>query len=365
MSHGGDSLRISGVPVPRANDLLGASYWLYRHVKTNETIVRTLGYALPVALDGHVQVVVPTTSFDSPEKQLQEPNERFIGEKREDDILTRLAVLSWIYSTWAYSAAATDKNSLGIASLWQEASKEDLNRFLGTYRSIRKEVDFTVKVFNPDQDPNEGPVLKYGLMASTQMQYAQGMAYPTPHISYIIGPGPSGRADGFLPWLEYMVNAKIVPQTILIPKGTNEKIYSREHAERVCDEIAKLGARGVSVLVASGDSGVGGGTCKDGSGKVRFLPTFPATCTSFLNSQVVHKLRYGSLITRPRFRRSLGHCRWRNDGLHARVRGKPLRRWLLGLFCAPRLPAGGRVQLPSGRDPRERVSGKVQVRLHP
>ena len=71
--HGGNSLRLSGVPVPRANNLLGTSYQLFRHIKTNETIVRMLGYALPTVLDGHVQVVAPTTSFDSlqPQEQVQ------------------------------------------------------------------------------------------------------------------------------------------------------------------------------------------------------------------------------------------------------------------------------------------------------
>ena len=357
MSHGGDSLKLSGVPVPRANDLLGATYRLYRHVKTNETIVRTLGYALPVALDEHVEVVVPTTSFDFPQKQLQETKERLSGAKRDDVVIARPAILSWIYSTWVYSPAATNRNSLGIVTFMQIPNESDLKRFMKLYRSKWRGATFTVEDFRGVEG---GLRLRPGLMANMQMQYAQAMAFPTPHISYVI------REDGLLPWLEYMVNVEFtVPKTILIPQGNSEKLFSKEHAVRVCNQIAKLGARGVSVLVASGDTGVGRGECQAGSGNVRFLPSFPATCTSFLNSQVVHKLRYGSLTTRPRFRRSLGHCRWRNDGLHARVRGEPLRRWLLGLFCAPRLPAGGRVQLPSGGDPRERVSGKVQVRLHP
>jgi hypothetical protein len=51
----------------------------YRHVKTNETIVCMLGYALPAALDGHVQVVEPTTSFDSSQKQWQNPASASVG----------------------------------------------------------------------------------------------------------------------------------------------------------------------------------------------------------------------------------------------------------------------------------------------
>ena len=277
VSHGGDSLKLSGVPVPRANDLLGASYRLYRHIKTNETIVRTLGYALPFALDGHVRVVVPTTSFDSPQRQLQETHELFRGAKREDVAIVRPGLLRRIYNTWAYPPAAEDQNSLGIASFWEKASKRDLSKFMHTFRSDAKDAAFTEEIFNPD---GGGPELKVGVVADMQMQFAQSMAYPTPHISHIIGPVPEGTEDDvFLPWLKHMVNAPNVPQTILIPLGNSETFYSRDHAELVCDELTKLGARGVSVLVASGDSGVGRGDCKDGLGNVRFRVSFPGTCT--------------------------------------------------------------------------------------
>jgi tripeptidyl-peptidase-1 len=40
----------------------------------------------------------------------------------------------------------------------------------------------------------------------------------------------------------------------------------------------ELGLRGSSVLVASGDAGVGRGDCKDDDGNDRFCTTFPASC---------------------------------------------------------------------------------------
>ncbi|KAI9444516.1 hypothetical protein H4582DRAFT_1805939, partial [Lactarius indigo] len=65
-THGGGWLTVAAVPVSRANALLGASYQLYRHVETHETVLRTLGYALPVMLLAYVQTVAPTTHFGSP-----------------------------------------------------------------------------------------------------------------------------------------------------------------------------------------------------------------------------------------------------------------------------------------------------------
>ena len=54
------------MPVSLANELLGASYQLYRNVTTNDTILRTIGYALPAVLQAQVQTVAPTTYFGSP-----------------------------------------------------------------------------------------------------------------------------------------------------------------------------------------------------------------------------------------------------------------------------------------------------------
>src|ERR1700733_7379987 len=57
MTHGGNTLTLTEVSIPQANELLDASYQLYRHVKTNETVVRTICYSLPAALHDHVWTV--------------------------------------------------------------------------------------------------------------------------------------------------------------------------------------------------------------------------------------------------------------------------------------------------------------------
>ena len=57
------------------------------------------------------------------------------------------------------------------------------------------------------------------------------------------------------------------------PYCNTNMIYS------TCSMFAQLGARGVSVLFSSGDTGVGS-ACEtnDGKNATRFLPIFPAAC---------------------------------------------------------------------------------------
>ncbi|KAI9435317.1 subtilisin-like protein [Lactarius indigo] len=292
MTHGGSTLKLTGVFVSRANDLLGASYQLYGHVKTNETIVRTIGYALPAALHEHVRTVVPTTSFDSPRAQRQIPRKRSGGaavtpakaalgepvtepKSRAIHFGTTPTFLSWLYSTWVYSPVATDRNMLGIVGLRSDyPSLPDLILFMRQFRSNWVNPTFTVVLVNNGVYDPENPSDE----ANLDMQYAQGIAYPTRHIFYSTGRGPLGTDDWYLSWLGFILREEIVPQTISISYGNYEKFYSREYAAFVCYLLLLLGLRGVSVLFATGDSGVGAGNCIDGSGNVRFTPTFPATC---------------------------------------------------------------------------------------
>lgn len=66
-THGGAWLTVSDVLMSQANQRLGASYQLYRNSKTNETIIRTVGYALPwhAVLHTQIQGIAPTTYFVS------------------------------------------------------------------------------------------------------------------------------------------------------------------------------------------------------------------------------------------------------------------------------------------------------------
>ncbi|KAH9166875.1 subtilisin-like protein [Lactarius sanguifluus] len=289
-SHGGNWLTVTGVPVSTANELLGASYQLYRYAGTNKTILRTVGYALPAALHVHVQTVAPTTYFGSPLTS----QERARGHRSKEaaalstrDVRVTPAVLRSLYNSVTYQPAATEQNRIGVTGFQgQYVGDKDLKRFMSRFRSDANDPTFLVIDINDSgYDPK-----KPGFEANLDMQYTQGIAWPTPHVFYSIG----GLAEEFIPdsfspvndnepylgWLDTMIRMEDIPQTISTSYGGNEQTFPPDYATSVCELFGQLGARGISVLFASGDSGVGGGDCKknDGSGVVQFQPIFPATC---------------------------------------------------------------------------------------
>ncbi|KAH9172024.1 subtilisin-like protein [Lactarius sanguifluus] len=301
-THGGAWLTVTNVLVSQANQMLGASYQLYRHAKVNDTIIRTVSYALPDVLHAHIQVVAPTTYFASTRTLRQTLRRRSVdaaaalaeAEAASGKPVTVLSSragevtpsqLRSLYKTFAYVPAAADRNTLGVFGYKKDyPSETDLTMFMTHFRSDVQPpslATFTVELVNGGGYDPDTP----GIEASIDVQYASAMAYPTTIIFYSIGgmerwSADSGEplpGDADLESLDYLLKKMDIPQTISISYGSYERDVPREYAMAVCILFAQLGARAVSVLFPTGDDGVGE-DCEDELGDVRFVTEFPASC---------------------------------------------------------------------------------------
>ncbi|KAH9008241.1 subtilisin-like protein [Lactarius deliciosus] len=298
MTHGGAWLTVSNVLVSRANEMLGASYQLYRHAKVNDTIIRTVSYALPEVLHVHIQAVAPTTYFASIRTQRRTPPRRSVKaaaalaetEATSGKPVTVLSSrttssqLRELYKTFAYVPAAADRNTLGIYGYQRQyPSQTDLAMYMSNFRADVLPptlATFTVELVNGGEyDPNNP-----GKEANLNVQYASAMVYPTPIIFYSIGgwmevsdSGEPLPGDVELETLGYLFRKADIPQTISVSYSDYEKNVPEEYARVVCILYAQLGARGVTVLYPSGNDGVGK-DCEEEDGSVWFVPEFPASC---------------------------------------------------------------------------------------
>jgi subtilase family serine protease len=70
-----------------------------------------------------------------------------------------------------------------------------------------------------------------------------------------------------------------IPKTLSISYGDDEQTIPLSYATGVCNLFMQLGARGVSVMISSGDSGPGGQCISNKDNKTPvFLPAFPVNC---------------------------------------------------------------------------------------
>ncbi|KAH9165908.1 Pro-kumamolisin, activation domain-containing protein [Lactarius sanguifluus] len=215
-SHGGGWLTVAGVPMSQANNILSASYQLYRHAKTNETVIRTISYGFPVELHSHVKTVAPTTYFSSAHMLRHTPLLRRRagrGLSRRDDIeLVTPSFLRWIYNTLAYVPTATDRNKLGITGfIGDSPSPDDLKLFMTKYRTDGADTaTFDIVLVNGGGYDPDTPTVEGNL----DMQYTEAMAFPTPHTYYSTGGGSS--MEPYLSWLNFMLSLddNELPRTI-------------------------------------------------------------------------------------------------------------------------------------------------------
>ena len=127
--------------------------------------------------------------------------------------------------------------------------------------------------------------------ANLDLQYILGISHPIPVLEYSTGgrgplvptldqPRLPGSNEPYLEWLTYMLDQpdSALPQTISTSYGEEEQSIPREYALKTCNMFMQLGARGVSIIFSSGDSGPGNSCISNKDNSTYFEPTFPAGC---------------------------------------------------------------------------------------
>jgi len=292
------------LPVAHIERLLETEYSTYKH-DDGDVLVRTTAWSLPVHLHEHISTIQPTTAFLRASPKLNTA----MGVPGNFEVSTALPAndtgisavcnfsavtttcLRTLYNTINYEPQVPGQSQIGFNNfLGQVANRSDTSIFLSMFRpeAVGDAYDFT------DVSIAGGPIDNgtngAGAEANLDVETITGLTWPIPVTSYSTGGSPPFQADlntptntnePYLTWLNYVLGQSSVPQVISTSYGDDEQTVPYSYASTVCNSIAQLGARGVSVLFSSGDFGVGAnGTClsNDGKNTSMFLPVFPASC---------------------------------------------------------------------------------------
>ncbi|OAA80230.1 tripeptidyl-peptidase 1 precursor [Akanthomyces lecanii RCEF 1005] len=294
-SHGVDAGQVNSgfltvsVSVDQAKKMLDADYGLYAHADTGRETIRATSYSLPGSVHGAIDMVQPTTLFSdlglSTSKNMI-PIQKALAssnQARDGDVCSQegssTKCLRQNYNVQGYNAS-NGKTTFGITGFLGEVpSPDSLSNYLQKYDSdIPSDTSFKVESINngPTEPGGQGE-------ADLDVQISVALVYPIDTVFYSTGGSPPTTGPGgeqnepYLDWLKYTLALDSPSQTYSISYGDDEPTVPNDYADAVCAQFMKLGARGVSVLTASGDSGAGNRAACSG-GKVTYKPSFPASC---------------------------------------------------------------------------------------
>ena len=191
------------------------------------------------------------------------------------------SALRSLYKTEAYVPPVAANSRLGIVGYdYEYPDLKDQVRFRYLFASHLNALPETVTFESINL---EAPAGFTSQRANLFAEYTAALTYPLP-ITFYRGNGvrlPSfgarkvvpGANDAIEQWLKYANEQDNNPHTIgLISEGTRERSLPLEYMDTVCELFRRLSVRGTSVLVPSGDQGVGSGN------DLKFSPNFPASC---------------------------------------------------------------------------------------
>ncbi|KAJ6448227.1 subtilisin-like protein [Mycena vitilis] len=284
ISHNGDWYSLT-LPIAQANTLFGAEYELFTHASLTAPITRTLSVSLPSELVGYVDVIHPSTAFVVPPKGLV-PASSQVGtwdisaSCNSSDPAGRITpkCLQDLYGIPTTPATEPSNTLLVTGYVDQWAQRADLEQFLKLARTDIPP-DTTFKLLAIDNGTNPQGLNNSGTgEANLDIQYTTGIATGVP-VEFLSVGDAVDLLTAFLDTTTFLDGVESPPTVMTTSYAFSEALWGPSMARKVCNGYMALGARGISVIFASGDGGVRGShdaadVCPDNT----FDPVFPSSC---------------------------------------------------------------------------------------
>ncbi|KAJ6482695.1 subtilisin-like protein [Mycena sanguinolenta] len=280
--------------VSQANALFAANFEHFTHPNLTAPVTRALSISLPEELVGHVEVLHPTTAFDTPRAGLASRSATRSRARRStrraippDSCIgpfntTTPACLQTLYGIPSTPATQSSNTLMVAAYIGDWAQTAALELFLQMFRpDISPNTTFTVQSLDGGLDTQGQFFFENVIEPNLDTQYTIGLATGVP-VTFLTVGNDTTEASFFTSLIDtttFLASADDPPSTLTTSYGDNESNLGSSLAMKICDGYMALGARGISVLYASGDGGVRGGhdvpiQCTNDT----FIPVFPASC---------------------------------------------------------------------------------------
>ncbi|KAF9046290.1 subtilisin-like protein [Panaeolus papilionaceus] len=317
--------------VAEVEDLLNTEYHIYDH-PSGATQIGCHNYSVPAHIQPHVDFIRPTVQFNHragpnmKQRRSTPINTSLDGLRMADvdvtitpslancDKMITVDCLRALYN-FHYTPVSTKKNSFGIVEFTpQSFLSGDLDLFFRNFSPSLVGVRPKSVLIDGAVVQTQNQSFNFNGESDLDLQY--GMALTAPQEITLLQTGDLEEGAGFDNWLDAVdtsfctfdggddptqdgiypdpagfnqpESCGIVapPKVISISYGQDEATANFHYATRQCNEYAKLGLMGTTVVYSSGDNGVAGfgNVCLDAEHNEAddtasvFNPEFPASC---------------------------------------------------------------------------------------
>ncbi|KAF4343317.1 tripeptidyl-peptidase 1 precursor [Fusarium beomiforme] len=303
--------------VSQAEGMLSTRFSVF--ARDIERIVRTREYSVPHEIVHHVASIQPTTFFPSFDKTYDIEDSGLKLTKRDDKYgkkppkdgnnggpgpinlekckteLTPACIREIYKMPKDYQKAEKGSLYTAVSFLNMTAQNAQLQEFFRRFAPDLEGVTFRNASAEGGENPQSDRIRSNEGNLNTQYAISLAHQVPVEHLTvggfnYDFNPdldllkvsGDFTRSiENWLGLAQYLLNLpdKKLPQVVSISWGNYEQHIPKKYARQVCNKFGQIGTRGVSILVAAGNFGVGV-SCQSNDGKntTKFLPTWPSVC---------------------------------------------------------------------------------------
>ncbi|PRP87952.1 tripeptidyl-peptidase 1-like [Planoprotostelium fungivorum] len=302
-------------PVHVLEKVLGAKFLRFTSITSRLSVLRTSSYTVPSQLTEYVSFITNTVSFPLARRHI-----RAHDAYSDKSITPRILFRSYSMSDPIVKNADATQSVFGALS--QSYDPADLLQFQKINNLHPTPV---ANVIGPNFPKKCSESMDHCSEASLDMQYIMGVAQNASTVYWAI---PDGSQDPFLEWIMSVSAMARPPLVHSISYGAVEALVPAEHMDRFTLEACKLGLRGVTIVVSSGDDGVANYIAQDDLKQCGFSPSFPASCPFVLSVGATQGLesgkpetacssdKGGQITTGGGFSRLFGLPSWQRDFVH-------------------------------------------------
>eukprot|EP01038_Epipyxis_sp_PR26KG_P006142 gene6142-8469_t len=279
----------------------------FRNKKTNaEKLVAVNGYSIPDEMSDLIRMVAGLSSFSYGHWDVS---------TGVTDAATAAVTPQTIYDNYQVPTSGSHGSKLGSQAVVEfgkiaNFNDADLQTFFGTYQpALKGEVCGVVA------GTNDGTSKRPSVEANLDVQYIMAAGVYVNTTDYKIT-GSGGIEDEFLDYT-ILVNSQIEPPLVhSISYGEYGGSYDNVTDQQFSYELQKMGIIGVSVLLASGDNGVGCDTA--GTTQEFDYPSSPyITMVGATYIDAVTKKEVGATLSSGGFSKDFMQASWQADAVNA------------------------------------------------